>query len=103
MREHRSGGSGHGYVVDPMTRAARYCGGGGGQALAAWSRCEKFDTGARRHHRITVGITREGKGAVRKRENDAAVTQPQAIDHVRTHGHGDLDGPGGDVDDFDAE
>src|SRR5260370_8237721 len=102
MREPRSGGCGHGYVVNSMTRAARYFGGRGGQAFAARSRCEKLDIGAPRHHRLTIGIAREGKGAVRERENYAAVTHPQTIAHVGTHGHGDFDPPRPALADFHA-
>ena len=50
-----------------------------------------------------MGIARECEGAVGERENNTAVTHAMAVDHVGAHGHGDLNPPGGDVDDFDAE
>src|SRR5260370_6499846 len=87
MRNYRTGGCGHGHVIDSMVRAARYFGGRGGQTLAARSRRDELDTGARRHHWFAVGIAREGEGAVRECENDSAVTHAIAIDHVRTHRH----------------
>src|SRR6202011_4862083 len=71
--------------------------------LAARSRRKKLDTGARRHHRLAVGITRESESTVREREHYSAVTHAKAIDHVGTHGHGDLDSAASGVDDFDTE
>src|SRR5260370_393711 len=93
MRKYCTGGCGHGHVIDSMVPAARYFGGRGGQALAPRGRRDELDTGARRHHWITVGIAREGEGAVRERENHSAATHARAIDHVGTHGHGAFDSP----------
>src|ERR1700730_4125937 len=103
MRQYGTGGRGHGHVIDSMACAARHFGGRGGQTLAARSRRKKLDTGARRHHRLAVGITRESESTVREREHYSVVTHTKAIDHVGTHGHGDLDSAASGVDDFDTE
>src|SRR5262249_30849182 len=61
------------------------------------------NTALLRHRAKAIGVAGEGQGAIRQRENEAAVAQAVPIDHAFGQRHGELGPPGTYLQNFHAE
>ena len=82
------------HVVEAAARPAVPLGGLGGEPLADPHRLEEGDVAAGGDRPLPVAVAGHGEGGVGEQEDEAAVGDVVAVDHVGAHRHGHR-GPAG--------
>jgi hypothetical protein len=83
----------HANVVDAGSCGAYDLCRGRNQAVAESGRPQKRDAAMCGNGAFIVGIARKRKYRIGERENRASMSDAEAVDHSRSHRHGDLGSP----------
>src|SRR4051812_17827398 len=98
---HRACGDTH--IVDPGAAAARDLARGCHQPVAELAGADKGDRALGRDRPFIVGVAGKGEGGIGQREDEAAMGDLVAVDHVRLDGHRERRLARFDLDDLDAK
>ena len=90
-------------VVDPGPPAARDFARGRDQHVAELARPDEGDVALRCDRALIVRVAGKGEGGIGQQEDEAAMGDALAVDHVRLHRHRQRGLPGPDLDNLHAE